>query len=405
MKKEARRNFLKKSMLGISGAIVLPGTSGGAIPGSVTGTASRKDLVYRTLGRTGIKLPVISLGAGSVKNPNFVRAVLDAGIKLIQTSSYYGEGNNEKMLSDVLKDRPRDSFLIATSSQPQGTDPVNGIFTDPGAGKAFTSDIEGGLERLGLDYVDIIFLPFTAKRESVFYEPLLRTMEDLKKQGKTRYIGIATHSYCEEAIRAAADTKVYDLVMTAYNFRTENAVQMNEAIGYATSAGLGILGMKSQAGAFRDRERTQPVNSKATLKWVLQNENVTSIVSGMSNVEELQQNIEMMNDLELSEQEMNDLELASAGSEPGLYCLQCSRCIPQCPHQLDIPTVMRSYMYAYGYGDPGFARRTLDCVDLSENYCTACQACRVECPMGFDVGERIRDISRLKDVPPEFLRA
>lgn len=65
----------------------------------------------------------------------------------------------------------------------------------------------------GMDHMDILLLPFAAKRESVFFEPLLRAMEDLKKQEKTRFIGIASHSLADEALIAAADTKIYDLAM------------------------------------------------------------------------------------------------------------------------------------------------------------------------------------------------
>ena len=55
-------------------------------------------------------------------------------------------------------------------------------------------------------------------------------MEDVKKQGKTRFVGIATHSFEPEAIRAAADTGIYDLVMTAYNFKHPKLEDLEKAL-------------------------------------------------------------------------------------------------------------------------------------------------------------------------------
>ncbi len=405
METNQRREFLKKSLLGISAACLLPGVVNASTDMVAFQLSGQQDLVYRTLGKTGLKIPGISMGTSNINNPNLIRAAMDYGIKLFTTSSYYGEGNNELMLGEVFRSRSRDSFLIATSSRPEGMDRQAGIFTDPNAVYKYVEDIEEGLKRLGLNYVDILFLPFTAKRESVFFEPFLRMMENFKTQGKTRFIGTTTHSFCEEAIRAAADTGLYDMVLTSYNFQTENVSEMNDAIAYAANAGLGIIGMKSQAGGFWDRERTKPINSRATIKWVLQNENVTTVLSGMSTLEQLQQNIALMANLKLTEQEMNDLQLTSANRNPGLYCQQCSRCIPQCPNNYDIPTVMRSYMYAYGYNDLRYAKKTLGYAKIPANPCNSCDKCNIDCTVGFDVRTKIQDIARLNDVPNEFLRA
>jgi predicted aldo/keto reductase-like oxidoreductase len=405
MENNQRREFLKKSLIGISAASLLPGVVSGSAASKVSQLNRQQDLVYRTLGKTGLKLPVISMGTMNINNPSIIIAAIDSGIKLLTTSSYYREGNNEVMLSEVFKSRSRDSFLVATSSMPQGMDRQAGIFTDPNAVSKYVEDIEGGLKRLGLDYVDILFLPFTAKRESVFFEPFLRMMENFKKQGKTRFIGTTTHSFCDEAVRAAADTGIYDMVLTSYNFRTEKMQEMNDAIAYAANAGLGIMGMKSQAGGFWDKERKQPINSQATIKWVLQNENIASVLSGMSTVEQLKQNIALMANLKLTEQEKNDLQLTSVDRVPGLYCQQCGNCIPQCPNKYDIPTAMRSFMYAYGYKDLRYAKETLGYAMIPSNPCDGCENCNINCSMGFDVRAKVQDIARLNDVPGEFLLA
>lgn len=228
-------------------------------------------------------------------------------------------------------------------------------------------------------------------------------MEDFKKSGKARFIGIASHSFTDEALRAAADTRIYDVAMVAFNFRMASSQQIQEALNYGASAGLGIIAMKTMAGGYWDEKRTEPINSRAALKWVLQHENIQTVMSGMTNFEELQGNLAMMQDLKPSAEEMKDLRLASAGSSEGLYCLQCRNCNGQCAMNLDIPTLMRSYMYTYGYRNFEHAQDTLIHADLPENACENCGICQVSCKAGFDVQGKIRNIARLKHVPREFL--
>jgi len=395
MKTNTRRDFLRKGLIGISGASLMPAIMGvgtnHANPGIET-----EGLSYRTLGKTGLKVPVISMGTGDTSNAKLVHAAWDNHIRLFGTSTYYGNGNNESMLGTVIRELPRDSCLVATSTMPKGTDHQKGIFTDPDAAPQFKKDIEESMKRLGVDYLDILFLPFAAKHESVFFEPLLRVMEDFKKQGKARYIGIATHSFVDEALKAAADTRVYDLAMTAYNFRFEHLQAVDEAIAYAAGEGLGIIAMKTQAGGFWDEQRSQPINARAALKWVLRNENVHTVMAGMTTYDELLGNLSMMKDLNLSPDELKDLKLADLEQTGGIYCLQCRKCLDQCPEQLDIPTLMRSYMYAYGYRNLAHARQTLDFANISGNPCGNCDECTVTCTAGFNVGKKVRSIAKLE---------
>jgi predicted aldo/keto reductase-like oxidoreductase len=131
---------------------------------------------------------------------------------------------------------------------------------------------------------------------------------------------------------------------------------------------------------------------------------MASIVSGMSSFEELQKNLAMIQNLKMSNQELKDLNLTGLNSSPSLYCQQCKKCIPQCPHNLDIPTIMRSYMYAYGYKNTSQAWHTLSGVELSGNPCEKCKTCNVNCTANFDIKNKIIDIARLKDVPRDFVQ-
>lgn len=394
-----RREFLKKSILGITGAALVPEVVRGSIPGKSSIPA---DLPSRVLGRTGIKTPLISLGAAEASGTGLIKTAYESGIKLFFSATYYGEGNNEKLVGEGLKGLPRDSFVVGTAVPPDGFDNRTGRFKGKFDSEAYLRKAEGSLKRFGLDYVDFFLFPFAGKKETVQDEGVLKALEQLKKQGKTKFVGIASHSDTEEALKAAADSGIYDVAMIAYNFKAQNKDSLNSAIEYAAKAGMGIVAMKTTAGAFRDKSGPA-LNSDAALKWVLQNEHISSIVSGMSTIEQIQKNLTMIKNLKMTDQEMKDLNLAMA--EPGLYCQQCRQCLPQCPHNLDIPTIMRSYMYAYGYMNTNQAWHTLAAADLKDNPCSSCQTCNVKCASRFDVRKKILDISRLKEVPEDFILA
>jgi uncharacterized protein len=280
---------------------------------------------------------------------------------------------------------------------PDGFNFKAGLFTEASKPGPFIEKLEGSLKRLETDCVDIFLLPFVAKRESVFFEPLLKAMVEIKKQGKARFIGIATHQFEPEAIRAAVETGVYDVAMTAYNFRRENRADILKAVEEASRAGMGIIAMKTMAGAFWDKERTQPINAKAALKWALQNEHVHTSVPAIMNFEQLRMDLSVMQHPVLSDPEKAELKLTYSRDPDGPYCQQCGECIGQCPKGLDIPTAMRAHMYAYGYGSTGQARQTLSMAGILPSACGECGSCSVLCSMGADIRQKMRDLARITE--------
>ena len=263
------------------------------------------------------KTPLISMGAAEASNPGFVRAAYEAGVKLFFSATYYGEGKNEQLVGEGLKGLPRDSFVIGTAVPPDNFDNRTGTFKAPFDAEAYLRKAEGSLKRFGLDNVDIFLFPYAGKKETVRNEGVLKALEQLKKQGKTRFVGIASHSDTEEALKAATEAGIYDVAMIAYNYKVPNKESLNAAVSAAAKAGIGIVAMKTIAGGGRDKSGP-PANTNAILKWVLQNENIASIVSGMSSLEQMQKNLGMIRDLKMTEQEMKDLKLAVLDSEQSL---------------------------------------------------------------------------------------
>jgi len=395
-----RRSFLKWSAAGLAGVAVHP------VSGIRTASAQaaepnpqKKEPIVRTLGRTGLKLPVVSMGVMNSDNPNLIRAALDSGIVMLDTAHGYQRGRNEVVIGEVIKGRRRDSFVIATKVPAPGRDRSTGAIPADAKAEPFFEMFDTSLKRLGLDYVDILYQHNVLARDQAVSKPVLEPLQKIKKEGRARYIGVTTHGNEPEVIRGVIEAKVHDVVLTAYNFRQDHRDEVRKAIAEAASAGIGIVAMKTQAGAYWDKEKQHPINMKAALKWVLNDTNVTTAVPGMTAFDQLEEDLTVMTDLTLTEQELKDLKADLHG---GLYCQHCRQCLPGCPLGLPVPDLMRSYMYAYGYRNPGLAQDLLKELDVPADACTNCGVCAVRCVKGFDVAGRIKDIVRLKDVPPGF---
>lgn len=406
--RKSRRSFLKSSLSGIAAAALAsctgineesPGDRDGKTDHGPSQEKKRYPIVTRTLGRTGIEIPIISMGACAEDRAVYSGA-LDAGIIYIDTDSFYLRGRHERMVGRLIKERPRESVMVATRIN-LPCDSRTGNYPKGTRGDALLGPLEKSMKRLGVDFLDLLSLHSVSSVSAVTYGSILETLQRIKSEGKTRFLGVSVHGYEPDVIRAAVDCGAYDVITTSYNFKQRHGVAVKKAIAYAADAGLGIIAMKTQAGAFLDSERRKPVNHRAAIKWVLSDTNVHTAIPGFRNFEEMEMFLSVMEDLTLTPEEQTDLD--SARRLAGLYCQYCGWCVPQCPHGIYVPSYMRAYMYAYGYKKPAKAKETIADDGLDDLPCRACRSCSVSCVMGFDVKDRILDVARVRNIPEEFL--
>jgi predicted aldo/keto reductase-like oxidoreductase len=391
-----RRRFIKSSVLGTAGAFVASGAIGNTTRDSV-----EPKIIRRQLGKTDIELPIVSFGVMRSDNAALVKSAFDMGFVHFDTAHGYQEGRNETMLGELFKNTPRSSFVLATKIGPDGVDRQTG---EPGPGttkEGILSNFEISLQRLQMKYVDILYLHGVSTRNTALAPQLLEAFQELKKQGKVRYVGMSTHKNEPDVIQAAIDSNFYDVVLTAINFKHLLADQILEKAALASEQGIGIVAMKTMAGGFMDKERTKPVNCSAALKWVLQNPQIHTSIPGIVSYDQMIQNFSVMENLEMSGEEKADLDLAR--SIAGLSCNGCSECRSQCKRHLPIEEYMRAYMYTYGYRHYENAFKVLLENGNHLNPCLDCETCTVNCPKGFQIAERITDVSRLTQIPRDIL--
>lgn len=394
MKAIDRRKFLRTGITGAGMVALSP-----VISKAGSSNQERK-LIYRTLGRTGLKLPVISFGVMRSDNASLCKAAHEQGIVYFDTAHGYQGGNNETMLGNLFRNVPRNSFVIGTKVKSErASDGRPNSRTTP---EDLLQKFNLSLSRLKMDYVDILYVHDVSAPELIEYKPIIETVRSLKKQGKVKFIGFSTHSNEIEVIKASLNSDIWDVILTRYNFQMENLDELNSVIKKAAAKGTGIVGMKTIAGGgFLDKERTKPLNTTAAIKWVLSNPDIHTIIPGMTNFDHLTANMKIFDDLALSDAERKDLIAATL--QPGLSCSGCSECLSSCTVKAPVPDLMRAYMYAYGYQNASMAKELLNELKISGNPCLDCTDCNVSCHRNFNLKEKITDIYRLADVPAGFL--
>jgi len=151
--------------------------------------------------------------------------------------------------------------------------------------------------------------------------------------------------------------------------------------------------MKTQGGRRLQEQSKVEVNHEAALKWVLNDENVCTTIPGMTTFDQLDLNFKVMGNLKLKASEKRELQLASM-LKGILYCQNCRSCVPTCSYRVEIPTLMRAYMYAEGYGNLIQARITAAGLPekLGLDMCRDCSPCTASCCKGINIDSRLKSL-------------
>lgn len=379
-KKLNRRGFIKNSfMSALGGGIYFNSINHTSIGGNFFANSESNQekkesskIEYRKLGRIGYKATLLSFGAMITADPSVLVKALDMGINYVDTARGYQRGNNEVWIGKVIKNRRKELFL--TTKQKPDT---------------ILGGIEESLKALDTDYVDCLLAHGLGSKDQVLSEDIISSLEKLKKDGKTRYIGASTHSNEAEVINAMVDAKIYDLVTVRYNFRSGD--DLKKAIERANKAGMAVVAMKPMAGGKGYVGQTMGnLNPfQAALKWIMDDKNVSAIIPSITSFQQLQENFDTMNaKMTWSDRKVLD---KYAGITDKLYCRTCEECLGRCPENVNIPDIMRFLMYADGYGEMELGKDSYKTISISENAskCINCEKCVVICPNKLSVKQRM----------------
>ena len=382
-----RREFVKNASMGaLTAAVVLrmanpvralmePAPGPDELKDAGPGKEKEKKLPghQRLLGKTGLPVSTIGFGAMITSNSAVIRKGLDLGINYIDTAHCYQRGNNEKVVAEGIKGRRKDVF-VATK-------------VHMGSQEAMIKSAEASLKSLQTDYIDVLQIHNLSKDGQVANSDAMAALERLKKDGKIRFAGVSTHRGVATVLRAAARTGFYDVVLAKYNFRSPQDVK--DAVAEAAKAGVGVVAMKTQAGGYKTEEMGGLSPHQAALKWVLENENVSTTIPSMVSFEQVEENARVMGK-KMGWSDRKTLDVYARATDK-LYCRLCDECRGTCPKRVAIPDVMRSLMYADGYGETGLGRSVYAelGVQKSAAMCADCSNCSARCVNGLDIAARM----------------
>ncbi len=206
----------------------------------------------RPLGKTGLKLPILSFGASSLgaefRNVRLeealesVHAALDCGLNFIDTSPFYGRGMSEVLLGIALKGVPREQYTLC--SKLGRYDLQHFDFS----AKRVAESVDVSLHRLGSDHLDIILchdIEFVPMQQIV--DETLPALRKIQTSGKVRFIGFT--GYPMKVFKFILDQTHVDCVLSYNQYTLQNTRFADEVVPYLQDRGVGVM----NAGPFSAR--------------------------------------------------------------------------------------------------------------------------------------------------------
>jgi len=393
-----RRKFLRNLALG--GLASMSRLRGSPRPVENQEPKDKKSsLGYRRLGRTGLAVSEISLGGSPLPDWSLFREIIDRGVNYIDTSTSYSNGNSERQIGRLFKEIGRDKVFVCTKFH----------LRDDWDRSTILRSVEGSLERLKTDYVDVLSIHGAERPEDLLDERVAAAFEGLKKEGKCRFSGLSCHSNHEKVVRTAVESGRFDVVQVGYNvFDIEEPSQdveayddylgvsrMRDLIGMAAEHNIGVIAMKTlKVGGRRqnlDRYRAGTTSVfQAMLKWVLEDRRVASAVTEILNRQQMEEDLAAAGTpLTSQERAALWLHVAENGRD---YCRLCARCRRSCPSRLATTEILRLLAYHESYGKTDAARAAYAALAPGETApaCRDCGSCEKACPYGVRIREGLR---------------
>ncbi len=367
---------------------------------------------YRTLGQTGIKVSALGFGAmrlpvqpdRKVNRAEAVRVIhraFDLGVNYIDTAFGYHGGESEEVVGAALKGR-RDGITLSTKNPYK-----------QGSGAEWRKNLETSLRRLHVDCIDLYLFHYLAWKElsGAMTAPAGPVEEAAKarKEGKIRFLSFSCHDAPENMIRCV-DTGLFATLTCQYNLLD----RANEkAIAHAHAKGLGVIIMGPVGGgrlvAPSEFQKLAHVNAKSTpdiaLRFVLSNPAVSTAMSGMNSIQQVEENCASASRPEplTDEERLRIGEMLEKNKRlADLYCTGCNYCMP-CPNEVQIPTNFRLMNYHRIYGLTEWARkqyRAISPTAWGENKgrkaeeCKECGECEAKCPQKIEIMKQLKEVAK-----------
>lgn len=360
---------------------------------------------YRDFGKTGLKIS--ALGFGSMRLPEkdghvevdkaveMIHRAFELGVNYIDSAYFYNHHESEVVVGKALKGW-RDKVIVSTKNPDSSAD-----------ADKWRSVLDEQLKKLDVDRIDVYH--FHGINWALFENEMtgpngcLKAARKAQDEGLFTYLSFSFHDTPENLVKLV-DTGEFTSVTCQYNLLD----RANEpSIAHAHKQGMGVVIMGPVGGGrlgaptpgIRDLLPEGSASSaEIALRFVLSNPHVSCAISGMENIQMVEENCATAGRAEpLSEEERAQILAALEEKKKlaDLYCTGCGYCMP-CPHGVDIPgnfQLMNTYRL---YGLLEHAQQEYREEDLARNkaqaaYCQECGECEPKCPQKISIMAQLKE--------------
>lgn len=353
---------------------------------------------YRKFGN--IDFNVSALGFGGMRLPEdadkMLHYAIDQGVNYIDTAYYYQNDMNETVLGRILNQANyREKVKIATKL------PCWLVQSQEDAEKF----LDEQLKKLQTDHIDFYLLHalFHERWETVKEYRIMEWAQRAKEKGKIGHIGFSFHDSYEVFKQIINEYDQWEFCYIQYNYLNEDVQAGRKGLEYATKKGLPIVIMEPLLGGILANPPTKirtlfqqhnmdPV--EVALRWLWNKPEIVCVLSGMTSLEQVVQNIEIANRATIggfSSQEQGLVELSKNLYQENISipCTKCRYCLP-CPNSVDIPFIFELFNEATTYEHFGMNKELYNyhIPDANKaNACIQCGECEGKCPQKIRISD------------------
>ncbi|SCG83281.1 hypothetical protein DW1_1711 [Proteiniborus sp. DW1] len=362
------------------------------------------DFQISNLGFGCMRLPVIDGDNGKINEEEsikMIRYAIDNGVNYIDTAYPYHQGNSELLVGKALKDGYRQKVKLATKLPVWLCD----TYDD------FDKYLNEQLQKLDTEYIDFYLLHSLSKKSWSKAKDLgvLHFLDNALADGRIKYAGFSFHDELS-VFKDIVDSYDWSFCQIQLNYMDENYQAGVQGLKYASDKGLAVVIMepikggklaKQPEGNLEELWKKSGVKrtpAELALRWVWNYSEVSVLLSGMSNMEQVIENIRTASNvtpLSLEDSEIkliNDIkEIYNSRNKVG--CTGCKYCVP-CPNKVAIPNIFEIYnnYFVYEATDAGinsYAKMKESGIDSSN--CIECGQCESLCPQNLEIIRHLKE--------------
>ena len=368
---------------------------------------TKDNIQVSALGFGCMRFPVLENDSSKIdeeQSIEMIRYAIDNGVNYVDTAYMYHQGNSEYLVRKALEDGYREKTYLATKLP-------SWLINDY---EDFHKYLDEQLEKLDTEYIDFYLLHTLNKDywENLKKLDVLKFIDEAKKSGKIKYIGFSFHDELD-VFKEIVDYHDWDFCQIQYNYLDVNYQAGEEGLKYANNKGISVVIMEPIKGGklvnpsdeikeiweSNDLKRSP---AEWALRWVLNHKEVSLLLSGMNNLEQVKENIATVSDA--SPNHLDEKEISLIGQVKDIYeekikvgCTSCEYCLP-CPEGVSIPNIFQVYNDYYVFGteeDSKNRYKTYIEKEIDAARCVECGQCETMCPQNIEIIGHLKEANEV----------